>query len=646
MKDVELRLVTNQAPAVAGIKAVAAEAQKLHTNQEKNNRRQVGLIEDIEKELGKLQEAQKKAMTVEHITKYNQKIAEAKQALQEYNEAGVKVEKQGTSMMQSVGKWVLGFASVATAVKLLKDAFSATEAGLRTFNAVGSVTKQIMYDLVTTGKVDLAQILLSIKANKEAEALRIKTRNSIVEIAKAQTEYNKLRFEAYDRSQSETERLQKFNQVMLAHEVLMNKRIELAKDELSVIEWAILARPEETKLLDAQAQKLAEIERLEGERFVQTKEIESIRTGMIKKQEQDQIDILDSQIAYEKKRKQDRQKESEKEGVEEIKRLEKEYKDKKKIEEEAAEDLWDFQVSVAKKKAKIDREAAKEEWDLMIENEKKLTEAAEDLKERRIESLKKGLSEVYDFIQTIADRELEDAQRRRDILDTRINEAQSALEAEIELYKAGYAANVGAKQKELAELKRLREAALKDEEKALLKQRQLESISQGVSLFSATTNILKEFTKLGPIGLPLAAGAITLMFSLLASTKKKISETTKLAHGGHGIVNGRLHSQGGEAFLNHVEVEDGERWGVLSRSASRKYGNVFGEMVNSFNKDKLPIPKAGLMLNNISVQNEGPNKRLDEVNSNLRQIRSREEIIQLGTVTIIKKGNSRRIIKR
>lgn len=648
MKDIELRLVTNQGPAVAGIKAVAAEAQKLHTNNEKNNRRQIGLIEDVEKELAKLQEAQKKAMTIEHVTKYNQKIAEAKMALQEYNQAGVKMEKQGNSILQSVGKWALGFASVSTALKLLKDAFAATETGLRTFNKIGAVTKQILYDLVSGAKAEdlIKNIRQSLKANEEAEKLRLRQRLLIVEIAKAESDYNKIRFEAYNRAQSEVERLERMNQVMLAHEVLMDKKVQLAKDELSVIREGLKAAPEKTALLDAEAQKLAELERLEGERFAQTREIESLRTGIEKKLADDLIDINDKRIASEKKAQEDWYMERRDMFFDELDKIEKDQAEARKREAEEAEKTWKFRQDLAKKAFDLNKKNAKEDWDEMIENEEKLKELEEGLREGRVEALKKGLSEVYDFLQTIADRELEDAQRRRDILDTRISEAQSALEAEIELYKAGYAANIGAKQKELAELKRLREAALKDEEKSLLKQRQLESISQGVSLFSATTNILKEFTKLGPIGLALAGGAIAAMFSLLASTRKKITDTTKLAHGGHGMVNGRLHSQGGEAFLNHVEVEDGERWGVLSRSASRKYGKVFGEMVNSFNRDKLPIPKAGIMLNNISVQNEGPNKRLDEVNSNLRQIRSREEIIQLGNKTIIKRGNSTRIIKR
>jgi hypothetical protein len=136
------------------------------------------------------------------------------------------------------------------------------------------------------------------------------------------------------------------------------------------------------------------------------------------------------------------------------------------------------------------------------------------------------------------------------------------------------------------------------------------------------------------------------MFTAFAAAKASAAKATKLGHGGQGEVTGRLHSQGGERFLDHVEVEQGERWGVLSRSASRKYGKAFGQMVDTFNREKLPIPRGGLTVNNISVDNDGPNRRLDEVNSNLRQIRSMEEISQIGNRTIYKKGSTTRIIKR
>jgi hypothetical protein len=102
------------------------------------------------------------------------------------------------------------------------------------------------------------------------------------------------------------------------------------------------------------------------------------------------------------------------------------------------------------------------------------------------------------------------------------------------------------------------------------------------------------------------------------------------------------HSQGGERFLDHVEVEQGERWGVLSRTASRKYGNSFYKMVDSFNRDALPIPKG--VVNNILLDTSMTNGRLDEL-IQLNKKEKKEETIIMKGMTIIKKGSSVRIIK-
>ena len=69
---------------------------------------------------------------------------------------------------------------------------------------------------------------------------------------------------------------------MIQHDVLMSLQIDKAKEELSGIELSLIARPKETKLLDAEAAKLAEIEALKGEGAASTKRLEMRRTGIMK----------------------------------------------------------------------------------------------------------------------------------------------------------------------------------------------------------------------------------------------------------------------------------------------------------------------------------------------------------------------------
>ena len=144
--------------------------------------------------------------------------------------------------------------------------------------------------------------------------------------------------------------------------------------------------------------------------------------------------------------------------------------------------------------------------------------------------------------------------------------------------------------------------------------------------------------------------AIGSLFALWSASKAKATTATQLAEGGSGsdtgMITGRRHSQGGERFLDHVEVEQGESWGVLSRPASAKYGEVFHDMVSSFNKDKMPsfMP----VTNQVRVENSGPNSRLDKVNTSINKLNDnivrQQQVSVVGGKKIIKSGNKIRIV--
>lgn len=275
-----------------------------------------------------------------------------------------------------------------------------------------------------------------------------------------------------------------------------------------------------------------------------------------------------------------------------------------------------------------------------------------------IESVKESLGDAFGEIeQALNDYyeiEFENAERHRELLDTRVSETQQALDDEIELYKAGYASNVDAKKKELEELQKARDVALAEEEKAKKRQMIIEAALQAASLASAVANLFsKETRKLGLPGLITAGIGVASMLVSFAASVAKIKTATaayELAEGGSGsdtgMITGKRHSQGGERFLDHVEVERGEAWGVLSRPASEKYGKVFHEMVSSFNKDEMPsfMP----VTNQVRVENSGPNSRLDKVNSSINKLNqsilTQTQVSLYGNRKVIKKGNKVRIV--
>jgi hypothetical protein len=269
------------------------------------------------------------------------------------------------------------------------------------------------------------------------------------------------------------------------------------------------------------------------------------------------------------------------------------------------------------------------------------------------EAIKNSVDTFRGVLDDIFSARVEDAQRTRELLDTQISETQRALEAEMDMMRDGYAYNVDVKKKELEDLKVAREKALKDEEKAIKAQRALDTVSQLSSLISASADIFKSLAKLGPIGVAVAIATIGTMFGAFAAAKVKASQATKLAAGGTGdetgVITGRRHSQGGERFLDHVEVERGERWGVLNRRASAKYGRAFSEIVTSFNKDRVPI-EAVTGDPNIIIDVNQTNERLDRVHGELVRLNSKfgnkRELVDLGDRIIEKIGNKTRIIRK
>ena len=270
-----------------------------------------------------------------------------------------------------------------------------------------------------------------------------------------------------------------------------------------------------------------------------------------------------------------------------------------------------------------------------------------------VDALKEGvdimLSNIVGMLDSMYSERVADAQRNRELIDDQIGYTQKALDQEIELMKLGYANNVAAKQKEIAQLEEQRKKAIEKEQKAIKAQKRLDSIVQLSSLITASANIWKTTsTIIPPFGQILAIAAIATMFAAFASSKVRAAKATKLAKGGVGTVEGRSHAEGGEPFLSHVEIERGETWGVLNKRASQKYGGAFREMVNSFNKDMVPVVEVGA--GNVIVDVNQTNERLDRLEYQLVKLNSnfgvKKEVQDHGSYRIEKTGNKTRIIRK
>jgi hypothetical protein len=304
-------------------------------------------------------------------------------------------------------------------------------------------------------------------------------------------------------------------------------------------------------------------------------------------------------------------------------------------------------IAIWNKEIEKSKEDATPIWDALGITDKEDQDKAQESLDIMVSSVVSALDEIYA-------KRIEDAQRRRELLETEIDDTQNALNAEIELAKLGFANNVDAKRAQLAELEKQRTEAIKKEEKALEAQRKIESASQAMSLISTAANLLKGWSEIPFVGQVLAIAAIAAMFAAFAATKIQARAAAKLAKGGYGdetgVITGRLHREGGERFLDHVEVERGEMFGVLSRSASAKHGKEFAQIVTSFNKDNLIIERQDAPNNYINVDVNQTNSRLDKVENQLIKLNhhfaGQKEVHETADMRIEKIGNKTRIIRK
>jgi hypothetical protein len=262
---------------------------------------------------------------------------------------------------------------------------------------------------------------------------------------------------------------------------------------------------------------------------------------------------------------------------------------------------------------------------------------------------------------------IQDAENQIKASDDILTQLNAQLDEEKGLKAEGLANNVTAVEKEIAEEKKRREAALKEKQKLQKRQALIDAAVQASSLITATAQIFAAESTKGLAGVLVAVGAIASLFAIFAATKSKIkAASTQLRHGGSGdktgMFTGRSHEQGGEKFLDHVEVESDEAWGVLSRPASRKYGNAFHKMVEAMNNGnfnpsivKAPMVPAVAFVRDadfegmrygraaqdsdrLRLELEKTNLKLDKMHAKLSEIEAKPTSWNEGDTTVVKKG--------
>ena len=247
--------------------------------------------------------------------------------------------------------------------------------------------------------------------------------------------------------------------------------------------------------------------------------------------------------------------------------------------------------------------------------------------------------ELVNGLQSILSAQAEANEERIDQLDEGISNAEEALDRELELSEQGFANNVDGKRAELAALEKQREEEFKKQKALAKKQFALDTAVQASSLITAAANVLKGFSTIPLVGQILGITQVALMvaafFASRASALSAINSggpqaaTGASGQGSTGKVHGRYHSQGGERFTDHLEVERDEAWAVLSRKATGKHGDVFEKFAMGLNAGKHPDDLMQGLLNGTGVYMK---KDIDSKIHGRTSIIRQQEIIMLGDI--------------
>ena len=142
------------------------------------------------------------------------------------------------------------------------------------------------------------------------------------------------------------------------------------------------------------------------------------------------------------------------------------------------------------------------------------------------------LNEATEIQLSNIDKQLDKLSERRETL-------QDELSRELELQEKGLANNVGNKQAEvdglLAEEARLMAEKEKIQKEAQKRQLISDTIAQGQSLITSSINIIKGFSNIPIVGLPLGIAAVGALLAFFAKTKVEAFKATKLYSGAERI---------------------------------------------------------------------------------------------------------------
>lgn len=217
-----------------------------------------------------------------------------------------------------------------------------------------------------------------------------------------------------------------------------------------------------------------------------------------------------------------------------------------------------------------------------------------NLDSKQQQALKQATSIVVNNFREIAQAQLDAANAAVEAANIQVDAAKSVVDAEIEARNRGYAYNVTAAQKELAEARKVQTQKIKLQEEAVRRQQRLDSLTQASSLITASANLWQAFSGIPVLGPILAIGAIAAMWGSFALAKIRAKDLSKndvtYGEGGYELLEGGSHASGNDIPIGTTKdgrrrrAEGGEMLAIVNRRSTSKYRRVLPDVINSLNR--------------------------------------------------------------
>lgn len=204
------------------------------------------------------------------------------------------------------------------------------------------------------------------------------------------------------------------------------------------------------------------------------------------------------------------------------------------------------------------------------------------ISEGGLEGIKDATDKIIDSISEIADAQLKAAEEKTRQRERDLQEAQEFLIRQQELAAEGLANDTDLAKQQVARQKELRDAALKEEAKAVRTQILLDSAQQISSLITAAANIFKGFSLIPLGGQILAIASITAMFAAFAKAKSDALKAAAIPKFRKGVkLQGRSHEQDGIDMVDHegrvVGQAEGDEW-LVGTGPSREHDRFLARL--------------------------------------------------------------------